>query len=801
MWNTKSVRGIKRRAFVYGFLTTLSLFVLSYFGTFRSAINVIRDNLDESIGLLSQQSAELLSVQLDNNLTSLSIASQLPEITQQPFSAAIASLPHLRTILGFSELALATSDGLAHYPDGLVLDLSDRNYIQSALQGLPTISDPLISRVSGQWVIIAAAPYFSQAGELTGVIMGRIDAGVLNELVTNAGFGQSGYAYLIHQDGQILAHPNPSFVQTPPFTVDQLANQFPPYQDFLRFFREALGSNQGVGSYSLHGQTLRFGHAQVPQTKWILFVGASEEELLRGLFTLQHIILIVASGFTLLLGLGIYRFLGSFLQPALDLEQLFLKAAQGSFHVRASGSYPDEFSRLAQSFNSLLEQIQSLTYYDALTNLPNFRSGLEQIGKFLALGHQEKVVVLIITIDRFSSIQQGTGYIGADWLLVQLANRLQSKQIESQLLFRGPGEHFVLVFTCKNKDEFLQLHYQPFIKHLSRPYELVDSKIIHRLKSPQAGTKTFHVTYSSGFSIFPDHGTIPEELVDHANLSMAMVQEQGGKGIQEFSLTLLEERSIKNQIEIDLPQGLTNNQFFLVYQPIRELKTGKLFGLEALIRWNHPDLGFISPEQFISVAERSGFIHRISSWVFTTVCIQIRTWKDQGLVVPAVSINLSSQEFEYPGLVQTLLETLHHYDLQASAIKIEITERTVIQQIDQGKEKIINLQKQGIEVALDDFGIGYSSLNYLVSLPVSTIKIDKSFIMEIHNNPQSRAIVLGLLGMAKNLGIRVVCEGIETSEQFQWLLHQAADLGQGYFISRPKEPHDQDLISMFEESI
>ena len=795
------MRGIKRRAFVYGFLTTLSLFVLAYLVTFRTAINVIRDNLDQGIGLLSQQSAELLSVQLENNLTSLSIAAQLPEITQQPLLDAVSSLTHLRTILGFSELALVTTDGLAHYPDGLILDLSDRSYIQAALSGEPTVSDPLISRVSGQLVIIAAVPYFSQAGELIGVLMGRIDAGVLNELVTNAGFGPSGYAYLIHQDGSVLAHPNPLFVQSPPITVDQLAIQSPAYQDFLRFFREAQGSNQGVGSYSLHGQTLRFGYVQVPETQWLLFVGASEEELLRGLFTLQHIILIVALVFTLLLGLGLYRFLGSFLQPALDLEQLFLKAAQGAFHVRASGSYPDEFSRLAQSFNSLLEQIQSLTYYDALTNLPNFRSGLDQLGKFLSLGHQEKVVVLMISIDRFSSIQQGTGYIGADWLLVQLANRLQSKQIESQLLFRGPGESFVLVFTCKNTDEFYQLHYQPTIKFLSRPYELVDLKIIHRLKSPQTGTKTFHVTYSSGFVISPDHGAKPEELVDHANLTMATVQEQGGKGIQEFSLALLEERSIKNQIELDLPQALTNNQFFLVYQPIRELKTGRLFGLEALIRWNHPDLGFISPEQFIPLAERSGFIHRISSWVFTTVCIQIRTWKDQGLVVPSVSINLSSQEFEYPGLVQILLETLDQYDLPASAIKIEITERTVIQQIEQGIEKISNLQEQGIEVALDDFGIGYSSLNYLVSLPVSTIKIDKSFIMEIHNNPQSRAIVLGLLGMAKNLNIKVVCEGIETSEQFQWLLHQTADLGQGYFISRPKEPHDQDLISMFAERI
>jgi len=284
-------------------------------------------------------------------------------------------------------------------------------------------------------------------------------------------------------------------------------------------------------------------------------------------------------------------------------------------------------------------------------------------------------------------------------------------------------------------------------------------------------------------SIFPDHGVEAEELIQKADQAMYLAKESG-VGIQPYEVGMSKSLSRKLLLEQYLHKAIEKNELYLVYQPIVDVQGKQVIGLEALLRWQHPVLGAISPGEFIQIAEESDLIIKLSNWVLETACRQRKKWVDMNLPPFYVSINVPARQINLESFLGTVKDTLERYQLSANLLKIEITERTAMTNVQQTLNTIKKLQDNGVDIILDDFGVGYSSISYLVQYPFNTIKIDKSFIEGLENKNQ-RSVCRTLVAMGRNLGMNVVAEGVEELEQYQFLCSIGCYNMQGYYFSRP----------------
>ena len=299
-----------------------------------------------------------------------------------------------------------------------------------------------------------------------------------------------------------------------------------------------------------------------------------------------------------------------------------------------------------------------------------------------------------------------------------------------------------------------------------------------------------HVGASIGIALFPDDGDDAENLIRHADMAMYQAKEQGRNAFHYYTQKLQERATSRLMLENQLREALELEQFELYYQPKLELHSRRILGMEALLRWNHPDSGLISPAEFIPVAEESGLIVPLGRWVLEQACKQTRAWHLQGLSHLRVSVNLSARQFSQTGLVEDISRILQQTQLEADALELEITESMVVDD-GAGATRILNqLRQLGVEISIDDFGTGYSNLQYLKRFPLNSVKIDRGFVRDLAVDREDAAIVKAIILMARGLGLNVIAEGIETQEQLDFLLEHRCAMGQGFLFSRPL-PADQ----------
>ncbi len=302
--------------------------------------------------------------------------------------------------------------------------------------------------------------------------------------------------------------------------------------------------------------------------------------------------------------------------------------------------------------------------------------------------------------------------------------------------------------------------------------------------------RVFTLTCSIGVAIYPDDGDTPERLIEHADIAMYRAKLHGRDNYQfftaEMNLRLLE----RVQLEQALRQALLRDEFVLHYQPQVNLRTGRIVGAEALIRWNHPELGMVSPLRFIGLAEECGLIGQIGAWVIQSASRQNKVWQEAGLAPLHVAVNLSARQLEDPLLVDSIAQLLREADLDPMFLEIEITESSVMADVDCSIGVLRKLKDLGLHLSIDDFGTGYSSLSYLKRLPIDVLKIDQSFVRDVEYDPDSAAIVMSIISLAHSLRLQVIAEGVETATQLAYLQRHGCDLMQGYFFSRPV-PADQ----------
>lgn len=413
-------------------------------------------------------------------------------------------------------------------------------------------------------------------------------------------------------------------------------------------------------------------------------------------------------------------------------------------------------------------------YHDLLTGLPNRSLFKDRLGQAMvhAKRHGQIMATLFLDMDHFKVVNDTLGHLIGDGLLQALAQRLRTSLREGDTLSRIGGDEFMLLLPhIRSRDNAAYIA-QKIIASLKQPFNIEGHEL--------------HVGISIGIAIFPDDGENIETLIKHADIAMYHAKDHGRNDFKFFTQDLHKTFVGRLAIENEMRHALEKTEFEVFYQPQVSVANQQVRGMEALIRWNHPTRGMVSPNDFIPIAEASGLITPISEWVMNAACKQARLWRDSSLPAITMAINLSARQIDHPQFVEKFLHSLRKYLPDGRGIEIEITESTLMRDIEGATNKLRKLADVGVEISIDDFGTGYSSLSYLKKLPINTLKIDRSFIKDLtgHTNNGS-TIVAGIAAMAKGLKMKVVAEGVETQEQLDYLLKLGCDSYQGFLFSRP----------------
>lgn len=443
------------------------------------------------------------------------------------------------------------------------------------------------------------------------------------------------------------------------------------------------------------------------------------------------------------------------------------------------------------------QQLVHEAFHDALTGLPNRAWFMEQLRVSLDLVHAQKdrlFAVLFLDLDRFKLINDSIGHMVGDQLLIAIASRLRHCLGPEDKVARLGGDEFtILLDDIRNANEAIEVA-ERIQKQLSQPFNV-------------GGYETF-TTVSMGIALSNPDYQLPEDFLRDADTAMYQAKSLGkaryvifDKGMHAHAVNLL-------QLETDLRRAIDRSEFFIEYQPIVELETGRLHGFEALVRWQHPDRGSILPDRFIAVAEETGFIVAIGEWVLMQACRQMQHWKEKhSLTIPlSISVNLSGRQFGHSNLLEQITHILDVTGLDPRSLKLEITESVVMESVESTAGTLQKLRALGVEISIDDFGTGYSSLSYLHRLPINTLKIDRSFVGRMTENSENKEIVRTIIMLAKTLGLGVIAEGVETKEQAELLRELGCQSMQGYLISKPLDAQLTERLilselSQWEESV
>ncbi|MFC4802001.1 EAL domain-containing protein [Neobacillus sp. GCM10023253] len=445
------------------------------------------------------------------------------------------------------------------------------------------------------------------------------------------------------------------------------------------------------------------------------------------------------------------------------------------YEIRA---FPSEeglsvFFRDITEQKKVFQKINFLANYDVITEIPNrfyFNKYIKR--KLQSQSFAGLFAVLFIDINNFKIVNDIYGHEVGDQLLNQISRQLKKEINQFGIIARYSGDEFLVTLEKLEENEISPL-IERIIESFSSPFCINGYDI--------------KISICVGVSQFPKDGQSEEFLIRHAENAMYQAKKEGRNKYKFYAFDENEGRLDSLKIEIELHQAIKNNQLLLHYQPKVDLKTGKIVGVEALIRWDHPVWGIVSPGTFIPIAEETGLILSIGEWALNAACKQTKTWQQQGFST-VVSVNLSAIQFNQTNIIDTIESILQKTGLEPHFLEIEITE-TMTVDIDRTISMFQQLKKIGVRVSIDDFGTGFCSLSYLKKLPVDTLKIDQCFVNELRNNPNDETMVKTIISMAHNLNINVVAEGIETKEQLVFLQQHICDEGQGYFLSKPLTPY------------
>lgn len=423
-------------------------------------------------------------------------------------------------------------------------------------------------------------------------------------------------------------------------------------------------------------------------------------------------------------------------------------------------------------------RVEYLAYHDGLTTLPNRSLFSKLLGQSINQAHRNnrQLAVLFFDLDHFKNINDTLGHEAGDQLLQEVAARVKACLRDSDTVARMGGDEFVVLLPELNEEKYVASVAQKILSAVAKPFVL--------------RAEEFHVTASIGISTYPQDGLDEQMLTKNADIAMYQAKEEGRNNFQFYSEKLNAESLERLTLESGLRHALEHHEFLLHYQVKREIRSGRITGMEALLRWKNPDIGTIAPMKFIPVAEETGLIVPIGRWVLSTACLQNVAWQNQGLPHLSMAINLTARQFFDEHLLTDLKAILSETGMKAQLLELEVTESLLMRDVEKTLRVLADLKEMGIRIAIDNFGIGYSSLSMLKQFPLDTIKIDRSFIHDVSSVTEDNDLTNAVIAMGRTLSLNVVAQGVETKEQVEYLRQNACEEFQGFYLNKPV-PADQ----------
>ncbi|PLZ18908.1 putative bifunctional diguanylate cyclase/phosphodiesterase, partial [Fischerella thermalis] len=419
------------------------------------------------------------------------------------------------------------------------------------------------------------------------------------------------------------------------------------------------------------------------------------------------------------------------------------------------------------------EMIRYQALHDLLTGLPNRLLFKEQLTRTLpnAARRKESLAVMFLDLDRFKTINDTLGHTLGDQLLQNVAQRLRESLRSGDVVARWGGDEFIILLPQVNYVEEVAQVAQRILQELEKAFHIEGHEL--------------YVSASLGIALFDEHSPDVETLIQHADVALYHAKDEGRNNFQFYTTSISSKTPEILTLERSLRHALEREEFVVHYQPRVNIDTGKITGMEALLRWEHPDMGLVAPSKFIPLAEESGLIIPIGEWVLRTACRQNKAWQEEGLPAITMAVNLSLKQFRQPGLVETVAKILDETGLEANFLELEITETTAIEDLEFTRTVLQQLEEMGVHLSIDDFGTGHSSLSRLQLLPLHNLKIDGSFIRDLTKDVKVAHIVKAIVGLGRSLGLRLTAEGVEKQEELEFLKSINCEDVQGFLFFRP----------------
>jgi diguanylate cyclase (GGDEF)-like protein len=677
------------------------------------------------------------------------------------------------------------------HPAGVVIEATSYRFsgrwdanaaFRGAMAGQQVMTPPVFYADPDRLVVHHAAPVVRD-GDVVAVVVGTMNMDRVWRALDGITIGRSGYFAAFDQHGNVIAHPDKSLVL-------RKLEGFPSSSD---------GSSETPIRYVQPDGAAQVGHSvTVPSSGWRVAALEPEDEAYAIADTAVSRAWLVAI-VTLLIALGTVLVVSSAVsKPMETVNRAMRRIADGHLEQRVRPAGLDEIDRLTDSFNAMAAELEERStlldaemaerdraeqriryqaYHDPLTGLPNRMLLKDRLDLAQADARRsgQALALMFLDLDRFKLVNDSMGHTFGDELLLSVADRITSVLREGDSVARVGGDEYVLLLPRVSGAEEALAAAHRVVESLRVPWE-VDGR-------------EFHLTASIGIALYPGDGVDAESLMRNADTAMYQAKEEGRDRIRVFRAEMDQSVQHRVRLEQDLRRALQLEQFVLHYQPQVQSDTGRVTGMEALLRWDCPKRGLVPPDRFISLAEETGLIWELGRWVLRTACAQVQAWTASGQIESlSVSVNVSARQFHDMGIVDEVQGALAETGLCPGQLELEITESTAMRDVEHSIRTLTRLKEMGVRVSIDDFGTGYSSLSYLKRFPVDAVKIDRSFVMDISRDPDDAAIVAAIIALAGSLKMQTVAEGVETDEQLAFLQAHGCPSFQGFLFSKALPP-------------
>ncbi len=685
------------------------------------------------------------------------------------------------------------------------LTLSYLSATQKIAVGVSGVNDFLMGNSLQHTIEIGCRVYEDglSSGEPIGYIVSTLNLSYFHDFMGSITVGKTGGGILLDQEGTVLYHADQTLVGNP-ISIERMA-------DLVKNYNKGLIPLSGTFECYYGDIELANGYEIIPEFNWVLVVKQNVSELLSVTSIILSLLVFLCVALLFIIILFAHFLSKKITAPLIALRDAMRKASDGDLNVQSNIKSKNELGELSKNFNKMLhiiktnyedlasmheellsneeqlrtnyDHIEYLAYHDTLTNLPNKLAFLDYVNASLVASPSEKKshAVYFVDLDNFKTVNDTLGHEYGDSLLMKTAQILSSVIGGNDMLARAGGDEF-LIFKEGIRSQEEAVEFAAIIIDCFRyPLEL--------------NGEVIYVSMSIGIAVYPQNGLTPNSLIKNADIAMYKSKDTGKNKFTMFDARMEDELNRNTLIIEVLRNAIDNREIYIQYQPLFEINTRSVISFEALMRIRSDRLGPLTPEEFIPIAEESGLIIELSSWLLKEACRFNKSLIDMGISPRPVSVNISSVQINRPGFTAMLSEILAETGLPPKYLELEITESTLVASIMDATALLTSLQEIGVSISLDDFGTGYSSLNYLTKMPINTLKIDKSFIDNICTSEKDTSIAESIIQLAHSLNIKVVAEGVEHEDQLRLLMDKHCDIIQGFIFSPPLHPPDLvDLI-------